>query len=325
MIFKENYFKFLFFLILILIFIQPYILDNYFFNNISFNGGDNLKLKIVGIQPNINQDWIERIENRYSNLDLMINLSNQAINKYNPDLIIWPEYIFTNAIEYDYHLNSIIYSYVNSINSSLIFGGIKLNNINYNNSKRYNSLYILNKKNSSPNYEFSLKIYRAFEPVDLFDTEVIKADIKNDLEEYLVNNISIGLGLCFEENFEYIFYEQIKKNNPGLFIISGNLMYIKNYLGLNLISLSSNLRAAENNRYLFRLETSGISKVINNFGGVEKELPIKKKGILYFEVPIIKKKSFYSENYYLLNLILFSFSIIILIFSLRLCFKKIIT
>lgn len=37
-----------------------------------------------------------------------------------------------------------------------------------------------------------------------------------------INNYSIGLILCYEENFQEIFLKQINKNNAEVFFVIGN-------------------------------------------------------------------------------------------------------
>lgn len=80
--------------------------------------------------------------------------------------------------------------------------------------------------------------------------------------------------------------------------------------------MHSNLRSIENNRYIFRLETSGFSTVIDNLGNNLKSVPINNEEILYFEVPLINKKTLYSKYNYFIELIIILLGVFIILYSL---------
>lgn len=259
-------------------------------------------LSVVGIQGNVNQNWGDRSDKYKENFKKYEAITNEA-KRYKPDIIIWPEYTFTYPIEFDFEFLQQLNQISLDNNATLIVGSIKLENSTSDNSKRYNTLYIFEN-----NY---LNMYHAYEPVTIFDKEVVKA--KNNTK-IPIKNKNIGLALCYEENFPYIFNNQNILGAQAFFTI-GNQYYINHKQGLVLTSYNSKLRAAETNKYVFRLETAGLSIVINNKGNVIKELPINTEGILHYEIPLKNEITFYSKYYQYIEWGLFFISIIIITLS----------
>jgi apolipoprotein N-acyltransferase len=263
-------------------------------------------IKVMGVQGYIKQDWVERSENKTENLKKYLSLTENGIKKYQPDVVLWPEYTFTNVLQLDFPTLNILKSFSKQNNLSLIVGSIFLNNLSSTNSKRYDTLYIFENN--------SIQNYNAYEPVRVLDTEAIRAE-KN--ENISIKGYNTGLILCYEEMFPYIFTKQINENDVGLFFTIGNQYYISSEHGLKITSLNSKLRAAENNRYVFRLETSGLSTIFNNHGETIKSIPMNKEGVIYYEIPIIKEKTFYTKYRIFIELMLLLFSAILILFNIK--------
>ncbi len=247
---------------------------------------NNETIKIAGIQSNIEYGWVERTLKSQEVYNIYEKLTYKAIKEYSPDIIVYPEYAFSHLLQFDFitmeKLNSIAYNN----NISLILGAPLLHNTSSSISKRYDSLFIFENN--------TLRIYNAYEPTTIFDKDVIKEEIYS---KYTIQQKEVGLILCYEENIPWLFSREINNNNPGFFIITGSQADIKNNNGLLLTSLNSRIRAAETNRYIFRLETTGISKIIDNNGKIVKQIEPMQQDILYYEIPIIKEKTFYSKNH----------------------------
>jgi apolipoprotein N-acyltransferase len=292
---NKKYF-FIFFL-----FLFVFLFPNSFFKNY-----DNFKnVEVLAIQPNLNQSFVDRIINSEKNFDYMLYLTNKGLEKYNNSkVIIWPEYIF--PIDFTYvnsdYLN-ILKEYSFKKNISLIFGS--LSNIN-NSEEKYDTLYLISNN----------KVYKYFarEPVRVFSNKTKK--YFGDYNKISIDNINFGLILCYEENFPYLFRDQINNLDSNIFIIIGNQYHIKNKNALKLTSFNSNLRAAENNRFIVRLENTGLSKIIDNNGKTVYTIEPNKEGYLYYEVPLIDKKSFYSRYGDFLEIFLFILSFIFFLFFL---------
>lgn len=301
---KKNIFISKFYLFILFLLILNFFVFTFSFFPIYGQTLEGETLNVVGIQSNIKDNWFERKVNFEINYDKYINLTKNAISKYRPDIVIWPEYAFTNPIEFDLNLINELNSFANNNNISLILGSILLENKSLNNSKRYDSLYIFENNN--------LQIYNAYEPVKLFD-EYVAVQKNNDIVKIGENNI--GLALCFEENFQYIFSKQINQG-ANLFFVVGNQYYVENDIGLRFTSLNSNLRAVENNRYIFRLENTGYSTVIDNYGRNVADLDFQKEDILFYKIPLINENTFYSQNFKLVKYFILFLSIFLILFSL---------
>jgi apolipoprotein N-acyltransferase len=283
---------FIIIVLLLVLFIPVGVFDK----NSDSNSEEDI-LKVVGIQGNIDQNWGMRTEKYRENFEKYKALTEIA-SKYKPDVIIWPEYTFTHPIEFDFmflqELNDISLKY----DATLIVGSIKLENTSSQNSKRYNTLYIFENNN--------INFYHAYEPVTIFDKEVVKA--KNNTK-FDIQSKNIGLALCYEENFRKIFNSQSIFGAEAFFTI-GNQYYIKGKQGLVLTSHNSRIRAAETNKHVFRLETAGYSIAINNLGKIVKSIPINTEEILFYEMPLLKKQTFYSKYYNVIEYTLLFFAII---------------
>lgn len=263
---------------------------------------ENEILNVVGIQSNLNQSWTERIENRETNLNKYLSMSTDALYQYDVDVIVWQEYLFTHSLEFDISMQNRLHQFAIDNNITLILGSITLNDKKSMDSKRYNTLYIFENGN--------LQTYNAYEPFPLFDDHYVKS---NSNPIITIQNNNIGFSLCYEENFPSVFTTQTIENDAESFFAVGNQYVMTNYRALKLTSLNSNLRAAENNRYVFRLETSGLSTAIDNRGVNLKEVPIKSEQILFYEIPLIKDKTFYSNHRVYVESLFVILSILILL------------
>ncbi|MCA9495860.1 MAG: hypothetical protein KC589_02870, partial [Nanoarchaeota archaeon] len=301
--FKRKFFKINKFGVLN-IFLFLFLFFNFFLLNFVFDFlKDETKkgdIGVLGVQGNLEQDWYERSEKKWENFDLYKKLSLNGIAEYgkeNVDVLIWPEYTFTDPIEYDIYFLKQLSDFSIKNDLVLMVGSILLENRTINNSRRFNTLFIFDGGN--------LSFYNAYEPIMILDDMAVKAESNYPV---FVNNVSLGLGLCFEENFPKIYRNEVVLNNASVFFTIGNQYYIKNENGLKLTSLNSNLRAVENNRYLFRLETGGLTTVIDNYGVNRKSISINEKGYLFYEMPLIHEKAFYSLYGDLIDLLLLACS-----------------
>lgn len=271
------------------------------------NFKENWFIKIAWIQPNLEQTWSERGINKDKNVDLFLSMSLDAVNKYKPDIIVWPEYVFTHYVELDKNLLNIVNVFSLENHVSVIFWWPKVKWKEYipNTSEYYNALYVFN--------EWKIKIYKSHKIVAILDG---KPTVSNEYNKIMINGYSIWLILCYEEHFQDIFEKQIINNDAETFLIVWNQYYLSNYHWLKMSSIDANVRAVENNRFIFRLETWWLSTVINNKWKNIKNLEIKKEDILYSKIPLTNKKSFYTLYWYIIDIWLFIISLVIFIFFL---------
>ena len=291
--FENNLSIFLLVILLLIFFITPFI-------SLYQESGDNGYVKVLGIQTNNDMDWFERTNNISFLLESNLNQTKSSLQNHKADIVIWPEYTFSHYLNMDFSTLNSLSEFSDNYNITLIVGSTKLDNINSSESKRYNTLFIFNDGNIS--------YYNAYKAITIFDPDI---KLETRAQEVLIENTSIGLSLCFEENFPSVFTRQIINNNPELFFVIGNQHYFDNEKGLYLTSLSSKLRAFESNRYIFRLETTGLTTIIDNNGEYVKSLPVMTKSSLFYEIPRIKENTIYSRysnyidnSYFALSLLL---------------------
>ncbi len=256
----------------------------------------NTKIKVAAIQGCLLQDYFERQDLKKENTELYLNLSTKSLEK-KPKIITWPEYVFTHAIQWDYELLSKIINFTRTNNVTLIFGANFFDATN-----RYNSAFIINKNNIS--------VYKALYVVPFIDKDsrTVKTPAK-----ITINNISIGIAMCYEENIPEVFIKEITLNNASFFLVLGNL-YKMGFIGLRSTSLNIRDIAAITNRYIIRVENVGITEVIDNKGNVIKKIPFGEKGILYYEIPTINSRSFYVKHHKIIDSLLITTSLIMILF-----------
>ncbi len=104
-----------------------------------------------------------------------------------------------------------------------------------------------------------------------------------------------GILICFESIFPEISRELTKKGAEMLFVLTND-----GWFGISKGPIEhfemSRLRSIETGRYIVRSAKTGISAVIEPTGRVIKKLGLFKKGIIIYNVPFIKEKTFYTVH-----------------------------
>ena len=269
-------------LFIITVLIALLLLFNFAYS--SYSVPDGKKIKVALLQGNFDRNWEWRSANAYGAVfNAYENMTLEA-SKQNPDLIIWPEYSIANDILKNDFMFKRLSSLAKKSNSTLIIGTLKWNDSFYRKERhRYDTALIIGRNGSL------MGSYDSVNPIP-FEKSVLKGTEAKVLE---IDAGAIGISLCYEETQKLA--KAYSSEGAELLISLSNNLQLDNTAGLHLISLYSNLDAAENGKYLVRTTNTGITKIVNPFGKVEQQLKPYTRGILIGDVYLSNKATFYTK------------------------------
>ena len=259
------------------------ILSNYSY---SYNAKpEGKKIKVALLQGNFNQDWNWRSTNAKGIIfDVYTNLSLEA-SKRKPDIIIWPEYAIADDMLNDVDLLSSISNLAKKTDSYLVVGSLRLYGTFYKNEEEINDIALIFSPNGGLIGEYASLIPLPFEKWVLPG---------NESKVFNTNIGNLGVSLCYEELQDGVLKEFASKGAQFLVSLANNLA-LDNTSGFYLANLYTNLRAAENSRYLVRATNTGITKIANPYGKTEAQLPPYTRGILIGDIYLNNKITFYTS------------------------------
>ncbi|MBL7055538.1 hypothetical protein ISS07_01355 [Candidatus Woesearchaeota archaeon] len=237
------------------------------------------------IQGNYMQSWDWRNENaKGSILDSYLNLTTQASAK-KPKMVVWPEYAIADDFLDDKNTINKISSIANKTESYIVVGTVRFVGPEIEPFRKRNNIALV----FSPSGEIFGE-YNSVSPLP-FDKEVVKG---SDIETFESDIGVFGIFLCYEETQKEIAKEEASMGAEFL-IVMANEAILDHSSGFELISRYSNLRAAENGRYLLRATNTGITKIVSPYGKTTEKIEPYKPGILYGKIMLNKNKTFYSK------------------------------
>ena len=287
--------KFLIFLFTIILALGFYIYGSYEINkNKIFLKTVNKKVNVKIISPNFDLEYGLNINQIEKKLKKIIKYSEPINNK--KTLFIWPEGVFSG---YSYNevliFKDLIKKNFNK-NHYIIFGISKLNE---NTGSFYNSLLLVdneldiiqqyNKQKLVPFGEF-LPFERLLNKFGLKKiTEghgsFQKGNEKINIE---IDELNILPLICYEVIFTSII--QQASSDTNLIINISEDAWFGNTIGPDQHFSKSIFRAIENGTFFLRSANKGISAIIDNKGGIIKQLNRNEAGNIELEVPLIKSK-----------------------------------
>ena len=242
------------------------------------------KVKVALLQGNFIKDWEWRSLNAKSIIfDVYENLSIEA-SKNNPGLIVWPEYAIADEILNDKASMGRLSNLAKKAKSYLIIGTLRWKGGFYEDERNRNDIALV----FSPNGEL-IGEYNSIKPIP-FERWVLPGNETNIFSTDLGN---FGVSLCYEET------QKIQKDfsaKGAQFLVSmANNLKLDYTAGFYLTSLYTNLRAAENSKYLIRTTNTGITKIVNPYGKVEAQLQPYARGILIGDIYLNNRTTFYTR------------------------------
>jgi apolipoprotein N-acyltransferase len=227
-------------------------------------------IKIAAIQGNFYQSWQWRKTHAKFILDEYKKFIKEAANKFNPDIILLPEYaIPADIIKKNKDYLKELLNLVKDYNFYLVIGTF----IKVYAGKMYNIALVLNKKGiltksgefiSINQLEEKLPqtIYFKVLPVPFGESGVIKGKSYKPFTSSLLN---FGVVICYEDTDPEIARRQTKNQAEILFFLANDARF-KNTFQPYQHAILSIFRAIENKRYIIRLANTGITQVISPCG-----------------------------------------------------------
>ncbi len=263
---------------------------------------NNLEKKLIDVSlAHLNFSLIDKINNNKSNIRHKQIM--EIINQNNSDLLVFAEndypYLVSNLKEFDSITNGL------NKNQSIVIGGIKKENFKF-----YNTLFFIEKNEIQDFEKIILVPFGEFLPfrifLNFFDKIVGNNDFSSGKKTRLIktsNNLKMIPIICYE----IIFFNNLLNkynNNSDILINITNDSWFGDFSGPYQHFYLSRMRATEFNKTLIRVSSNGISAVINNKGKVIDYIPLNKKGIKRFKIPIYLNSLPNLKNYHSLILIL---------------------
>ena len=263
---------------------------------------NNLEKKLIDVSlAQLNFSLIDKINNNKSNIRHKQIM--EIINQNNSDLLVFAEndypYLVSNLKEFDSITNGL------NKNQSIVIGGIKKENFKF-----YNTLFFIEKNEIQDFEKIILVPFGEFLPfrifLNFFDKIVGNNDFSSGKKTRLIktsNNLKMIPIICYE----IIFFNNLLNkynNNSDILINITNDSWFGDFSGPYQHFYLSRMRATEFNKTLIRVSSNGISAVINNKGKVIDYIPLNKRGIKRFKIPIYLNSLPNLKNYHSLILIL---------------------
>ncbi len=258
------------------------------------------------------------VQDENSNFNKLYNMSN---NENNASFIIWPEFSIPEFIEENPNYLKEIQNLTKNKNSYLIVGS-------KDRSDEYNQKWkaeILQKKGYSE--EEINNLFKFYNTAYLFspEGEIIGKYYKNNPIQFFADGVKgnsfpsfdtsygkIGILICYDMDYSYVSRNLVKNNSEILFIPTLDKMSWSYNQHLQHSSMTS-MRAVENNRYIVRSASSGISQIIDPNGRTTLEINIGESSQKVGHVNMIQEKTFYTNYGYLFPFFLMIILLILVI------------
>ncbi|MDD3725982.1 MAG: apolipoprotein N-acyltransferase [Candidatus Ratteibacteria bacterium] len=254
-------------------------------------------LNVLIVQPNIDST---ESHSPSKNIEKVKTLTTESIKEGYVDIVIWPEGIYPDIITPD--IIDDLKNFARQFNVGLIFGTFTGDD-----KKIYNSAVIIENERVQVYNKTHLVPYGEFVPCgkcriirDLFEkiagyTPYVERGKK--IVPLYFKDKKLGILICFENIFPEIVQSFVEKE-VDMFIVITNDSWFGNSSGPYQHFAHNSIRAVESGRYFVQSSLTGISGIVSPDGTVNivkrygKHLFVE--GIMLYNVPLIKGKTYYS-------------------------------
>ena len=286
------------------------VLGNFIYSYNAKPEGKNVKVALL--QGNFNQEWEWRLVNAKGiGFDVYENMSIEA-SKSNPNIIIWPEYAIADDVLKDKNLMNRLSNIAKKTKSYLVIGSLRWYNSFYQDERERNDIALV----FAPDGKL-IGEYNSIKPIP-FEKWVLAG---NEINVFNTDIGKMGISLCYEETQKVA--KDFSKKGAEFLISLANNQVLDYTSGFYLTNLYTNLRAAENGKYLVRATNTGITKIVNPYGKVEAQLEPYTRRILIGDIHLNNRTTFYT-NYgnLILHIVLILLGILFLMETKKLKAKR---
>ncbi len=297
-------------------------------NSIDENSNNN-PVRIALIQGNISSGdkWNGSIS---ETLDIYVNLTENAVQEYKPNIVLWPETVINVTLRKYNKLYDRIKQLATD-NGIIIMTGTfdKIEDIENGEVKNYNAIMTFladgtvyenpyYKRHPVPFGEYlpMSGLFNAILPVvanmNLFDSPIIAGKDSAITE---TSYGSIGGLVCFDSIYEMLAVDSVRDGAELIALVTNDSWYYDS-AAVYQHNRHAMLRAVENGKYVIRAANTGISSIINPSGRIINSLKPLTTGYITGEVYFNNKTTFYTKTGNLIVLACFIFYIIKLAFIL---------
>ncbi len=256
--------------------------------------------KIAVIQGNIStmDKWKE--DEEYALFDFYMSESEKAIQQ-GAKWIIWPETAIPIALNEYPEMYQTLQETALQRQVHFIVGSFERNEYRLHNAlyafpmkQVYHKQHLVPFGEALPNWMlYALPFLQDFQLANRIDagtTNVLLSD----------QRVKIGSLICFESIFADLTRKQIV-DGANVLLIATNDAWYQHSSEITQHKNHAILRAVESNRYVIRAANTGISMIIDPRGTVLQQLPEDEQGILYGQIELHEKETFYHQFPYLIH------------------------
>ncbi|MBV9497433.1 MAG: apolipoprotein N-acyltransferase [Acidobacteria bacterium] len=252
--------------------------------NVRTNGTPPMRAALL--QPNISQEMRWSRENVIEIYQRMIGMTDEAV-KHNVATVIWPESTvplsFSSTDFYRDEIENVSRTY----NVDVILGSVAEDAAQP--DKIWNAAFLVSGGKTIGHYD-KIRLVPFGEYVPLRKALFFAKKLVHEVGEFtfgtretpLDGKFRYGPAICYEIVYPQITRTQVRNGADVLVTITNDAWYDGTSAPRQHLN-QARLRAVEDDRWLLRAGTTGISAVVNPAGEIVHELPMGRQGIIYAE------------------------------------------
>ncbi|HKO54875.1 MAG TPA: apolipoprotein N-acyltransferase, partial [Thermoanaerobaculia bacterium] len=238
------------------------------------------------LQPNISQEMRWSNENVLSIYQRMIGMTGEAVQR-GVQVVIWPESTVPLSFSSTDFYRDEIESLSQTHGTDIILGSVAEDAKQP--SRIWNAAFLISGGRTIGHYD-KIRLVPFGEYVPLRKMLFFAEKLVHEVGEFafgtretpLVGRFEYGPAICYEIVYPQITRTQVRNGADVLITITNDAWYDGTSAPRQHLN-QARLRAVEDDRWLLRAGTTGISAVINPAGEIVQELPMGRQGIIYAE------------------------------------------
>jgi apolipoprotein N-acyltransferase len=239
------------------------------------------------LQPNISQEMRWSNENLLAIYQRMIGMTNEALAK-GVHVVIWPESTVPLSFSATDFYRDEIESLSQTHNADIILGSVA-EDAQQGRNRIWNAAFLVSGGKTIGHYD-KIRLVPFGEYVPLRKAFFFAEKLVHEVGEFefgtretpLAGRFKYGPAICYEIVYPQITRTQVRNGADVLVTITNDAWYDGTSAPRQHLN-QARLRAVEDDRWLLRAGTTGISAVVNPAGEIVHELPMGRQGIIYAE------------------------------------------
>lgn len=244
-------------------------------------------VSVALLQPNISQETRWNESNVTDIFRKMVGMTLDAANR-GAKVIVWPESTVPLSFTETRFYRDTIENISRDFDVDIILGSVATDPARPN--RLWNSAFLVSSGKTIGHYDkIRLVPYGEYVPMRkilFFAEKLVHAvgDFEFGTNDYpLVGKLSYGPAICYEIVYPQITRTQVRHGADVLVTITNDAWYDGTSAPMQHL-WQARLRAIEDDRYILRAGTTGISALIDPTGHVIESLPMSREGIIYARV-----------------------------------------